>query len=90
MDQLDLTMKHTPSKVSRGSIMPRTDLRATATKEIGAATNGVFADVFALYLKTKNFHWHLRSALPRLSPAARRAHGDTACGSEGTVAGNLS
>jgi starvation-inducible DNA-binding protein len=36
-----------------------TDLPADATRDIGAALNGVLADVFALYLKTKNFHWHM-------------------------------
>ena len=30
-----------------------------ATVEIALALNGVLADVFALYLKTKNFHWHV-------------------------------
>src|ERR1700742_2787774 len=36
-----------------------TDLSAEAVKEISAALNGVLADSFALYLKTKNFHWHV-------------------------------
>jgi starvation-inducible DNA-binding protein len=36
-----------------------TDLKAAATRDIGAALNGVLADVFAMYLKTKNFHWHM-------------------------------
>lgn len=36
-----------------------TDLKAKATKDIAAAMNGILADVFALYLKTKNFHWHM-------------------------------
>jgi starvation-inducible DNA-binding protein len=36
-----------------------TDLEAKATKDIAAAMNAVLADVFALYLKTKNFHWHI-------------------------------
>lgn len=36
-----------------------TDLGANATRDIAAAVNGVLADVFALYLKTKNFHWHM-------------------------------
>lgn len=36
-----------------------TDLKASATKDIAAAMNGILADVFALYLKTKNFHWHM-------------------------------
>jgi len=34
-------------------------LDARAATEIGAAMNVVLADVFALYLKTKNFHWHM-------------------------------
>src|SRR4030095_2924052 len=37
----------------------RTDLSAAATKDIAAAMNAILADVFALYLKTKNFHWHM-------------------------------
>ena len=36
-----------------------TDLGANATKDIAAALNGLLADMFALYLKTKNFHWHM-------------------------------
>jgi starvation-inducible DNA-binding protein len=36
-----------------------TDLGANATRDIAAAVNGVLADVFALFLKTKNFHWHM-------------------------------
>ena len=36
-----------------------TDLDASATKDVSAAMNGILADVFALYLKTKNFHWHM-------------------------------
>jgi starvation-inducible DNA-binding protein len=36
-----------------------TDLKAAATRDISAAMNGILADVFALYIKTKNFHWHM-------------------------------
>lgn len=36
-----------------------TDLGADATRDIAAALTGLLADMFALYLKTKNFHWHL-------------------------------
>src|SRR3954468_9332147 len=35
-----------------------TDLGKTATKDISAAMNAILADAFALYMKTKNFHWH--------------------------------
>src|SRR3984885_9725340 len=36
-----------------------TDLGAEASKEIAGGMNAILADVFALYLKTKNFHWHM-------------------------------
>ncbi len=36
-----------------------TDLGANATRDIAAAVNGLVADTFALYVKTKNFHWHM-------------------------------
>ena len=35
------------------------DLGDKAARDIAAAMNAVLADVFALYLKTKSFHWHL-------------------------------
>src|SRR6059058_4583625 len=37
----------------------RTDLGAEATRDISGALNVLLADLFALYLKTKNFHWHV-------------------------------
>src|SRR5437762_3836741 len=36
-----------------------TDLTRSATKDIAGAMNAILADLFALYLKTKNFHWHM-------------------------------
>src|ERR1700686_2541392 len=36
-----------------------TDLKAAASRDIAGAMNAILADVFALYLKTKNFHWHM-------------------------------
>ena len=36
-----------------------TDLTRSATKDIAGAMNAILADVFALYIKTKNFHWHM-------------------------------
>jgi starvation-inducible DNA-binding protein len=36
-----------------------TNLGSNATKDISAALNTLLADTFALYLKTKNFHWHV-------------------------------
>ncbi|HEY2626126.1 MAG TPA: DNA starvation/stationary phase protection protein [Candidatus Udaeobacter sp.] len=37
----------------------RTDLSHAATKDISGAMNAILSDVFALYVKTKNFHWHM-------------------------------
>ncbi|MCA0368461.1 MAG: DNA starvation/stationary phase protection protein [Proteobacteria bacterium] len=36
-----------------------TSLSEEATRDISAALTGLLADVFALYIKTKNFHWHV-------------------------------
>src|SRR3984893_10635962 len=36
-----------------------TDLHPDAVKDISGALNILLADMFALYLKTKNFHWHV-------------------------------
>src|SRR5882724_813607 len=37
----------------------RTDLSRAAVKDISGAMNAILADVFAIYVKTKNFHWHM-------------------------------
>jgi starvation-inducible DNA-binding protein len=36
-----------------------TDIAPESVKEISAALTAMLADVFALYVKTKNFHWHM-------------------------------
>ena len=36
-----------------------TDLKSNAVRDISVALNILLADVFALYMKTKNFHWHM-------------------------------
>lgn len=36
-----------------------TDLKAKATRDIAGAMNAILADIYGLYLKTKNFHWHM-------------------------------
>ncbi len=35
------------------------DLGAKASQNIAGGMNAILADVWALYLKTKNFHWHM-------------------------------
>src|SRR5258705_2793983 len=36
-----------------------TDLKPKATRDIAGGMNAILADVFAIYLKSKNFHWHM-------------------------------
>jgi len=47
------------TKPSTPRLKTPTDLGSNATKDISGALNALLADVFALYLKTKNFHWHV-------------------------------
>ena len=41
------------------SLETPTDLGPNAVRDLAAALNAMLADMFALYLKTKNFHWHV-------------------------------
>jgi starvation-inducible DNA-binding protein len=41
------------------AIATPSDLGSDAAKNISGALNALLADVFALYIKTKNFHWHM-------------------------------
>src|SRR5580692_10996865 len=50
--------KKAPAKVSARTAT-QTDLSGNAIPEIAEALNGLVADSFALYTKTKNFHWHV-------------------------------
>ncbi len=36
-----------------------TDLKSDAVRDISGALNILLADMFAVYVKTKNFHWHM-------------------------------
>ena len=53
-------MKREDVKVRRlAPLDTPTDLKPDAVKDISGALNILLADMFALYLKTKNFHWHV-------------------------------
>jgi starvation-inducible DNA-binding protein len=52
-------LKSKPRTHTREHLSPPTDLKQAAVRDIAAALNGLLADVFALYVKTKNFHWHM-------------------------------
>ncbi|MGH6680296.1 MAG: Dps family protein, partial [Bradyrhizobium sp.] len=47
-----------PDKISSDLDTP-TDMPPDAVNKISASLNTLLADAFALYLKTKNFHWHV-------------------------------
>jgi starvation-inducible DNA-binding protein len=47
------------TKKAAAALDTPTDLSDDAVREISKAINGILADSFALYLKTKNFHWHI-------------------------------
>jgi starvation-inducible DNA-binding protein len=53
-------MSHTAPQARRQQpLSTPTDLGTDATRDIAASLTALLADLFALYLKTKNFHWHL-------------------------------
>jgi starvation-inducible DNA-binding protein len=46
-------------ELRRAPLETPTDLKSGAVKDIAGALTTVLADMFALYVKTKNFHWHM-------------------------------
>ncbi len=52
-------VKNRESHKVAGALDTPTDLSGQAIEEVSAVLNPVLADLFALYLKTKNFHWHV-------------------------------
>jgi starvation-inducible DNA-binding protein len=58
--ELDWAMTDAPRTQRRNSISGAiSDLGVPATRDIAEQINALLADTFALYLKTKNFHWHV-------------------------------
>jgi starvation-inducible DNA-binding protein len=47
------------SKVQDLALETPSDLTSKATEDIAASLTALLADTFALYLKAKNFHWHM-------------------------------
>jgi starvation-inducible DNA-binding protein len=47
------------SRRRKAALITPTDLGVDASENIAGIMNAILADVFALYLKTKNFHWHM-------------------------------
>ncbi|WSG99672.1 DNA starvation/stationary phase protection protein [Rhizobium ruizarguesonis] len=53
MDRIELENRR------KASLATPSDLASNATADISGALAALLADTFALYLKTKNFHWHM-------------------------------
>ncbi|WP_043879681.1 Dps family protein [Azorhizobium caulinodans] len=51
--------KAAPKSRQTAALQTPSNLPTNATKDIAAALTTLLADTFALYLKTKNFHWHM-------------------------------
>lgn len=49
----------TATKKAPAKLDTPTDLKTNAASNVADALNGILADTFALYFKTKNFHWHV-------------------------------
>lgn len=47
------------AKKPKAPLATPTDLKSNSTMTVADALNGILADSFALYFKTKNFHWHV-------------------------------
>src|SRR4029077_2616856 len=62
---LDLRGRHItqtatqPSENTKGNLIVPTDLKQEGVEQISRSLNLLLADVFALYFKTKGFHWHI-------------------------------
>lgn len=59
-------MKKTPApdktsllRKQRAPLATPTDLGSEATRDVAGTMNAILADVFALYMKCKHFHWHM-------------------------------
>jgi starvation-inducible DNA-binding protein len=48
-----------PADRRKAPLTTPTDLGSNARRDIAGALNAILADTFALYVKTKNFHWHV-------------------------------
>ena len=64
-----------------GPLDTPSNLGSNASKDIAAALTALLANVFALYVKTKNFHWHISGPHFRDYPPSRRAGSADFCAS---------
>jgi starvation-inducible DNA-binding protein len=63
-----------------------TDLKPDAVRDLTGALNALLADMFGLYLKTKNFHWHMSGPHFRDYHLLLDEHGDQIFATTDTIA----
>ena len=56
------SMRQQLKRRQQSRILVPSDFDRARARDIEGAMNAILADVFALYLKTKNFHWHMSGA----------------------------
>jgi starvation-inducible DNA-binding protein len=86
MKKISTKKRQELSKRQKAPLATPTDLKAAATKDISGAMNAILADVFALYLKTKNFHWHMSGPHFRDYHLLLDEHGDQLFGMTDAIA----
>jgi starvation-inducible DNA-binding protein len=71
-------MSSTDQRIARqkAPLTTASDIAPKAVKDIAGALNALLADVFSLYLKTKNFHWHMSGPHFRDYHLLLDGHGD--------------
>ncbi len=80
-------MNHQDPKALRTApLQTPSDLSARAVQDISGALNVLLADMFALYLKTKNFHWHVSGSHFRDYHLLLDEQGDQIFGSTDSIA----
>ncbi len=80
MDQTSTTTRR------KAPLSTPSDLGQNAGNDISGALTALLADVFALYIKTKNFHWHLSGPHFRDLHLMLDDHGDQLIGMTDTIA----
>jgi len=90
MDEVRCVVKTKVAKLENHRPAPPlrtpTDLSLEAVQEVSAALNGLVADTFALYVKTKNFHWHVSGPFFRSYHLLLDEQGESLQGSIDTLA----
>ena len=62
MKNRTVSMRQQLKRRQQSRIIVPSDFDQARARDIEGAMNAILADVFALYLKTKNFHWHMSGA----------------------------